>query len=109
LGGGDIGQLSQVSIMPPQWPGPDKKRRKFSARAIRLIKLHFVDDLPAAQSAWLAGYKGKSTAALCNAAQRTLIKFLEDPQAFFSQVHQQTLQKLRKDLRKLRKEVGKRR
>jgi hypothetical protein len=92
--------------MTSQWPGPGKKRYKISRRQITLIELYFGRDFPASRAAFLAGYKGRSTAALCNTAQRVLLRFLEDPQAF---INAMKVQKLRdwhlQNLRTLREKI----
>jgi hypothetical protein len=65
--------------------------REVSRRQAKLIKFYFGDGLPASKAAQLAGFRGKSTAALCNTAQRVLLKFLENPQRFIEAIKREAL------------------
>lgn len=83
--------------------------REVSRRQAKLIKYYFGDGLPASKAALLAGYRGKTTAALCNSAQRVLLKFLKNPQRFIDAIKREALRDWRemhlKNLRALREKL----
>jgi hypothetical protein len=80
--------------------------REVSRRQAKLIKYHFFDGLSGSKSAALAGYKGKSTAALCNVSRRILLKFLENPQRFIEVIRREALREWHlQNLRTLRERL----
>jgi hypothetical protein len=76
--------------------------REVSRRQAKLIKYYFGDGLPPSKAARLAGYRGRSTAALCNTAQRVLLKFLENPQRFIDAMKREALRELRERIERER-------
>lgn len=83
--------------------------REVSRRQAKLVELYFAGGLPASKAALLAGFRGKTTAALCNAAKRVLDRFAQDPQRFFTAMAREARRDWRewhlKNLRALREKL----
>lgn len=77
-------------------------KRRFSPRALRLLKFYFADNLSLSESARLAGFAGGSVQSLCNTGARVLARFYQDPEAAFRQMKafqaRETLAQLRRRL-----------